>query len=68
MLAPDFVPLALGVLTSPEGLAAIGGNAALTLLFGALGCFTVLRGAFKEARAAAARRPRRSRRSTPPTP
>ena len=54
MLAPDFAPIAFSVLTSPEGLAAIAGNAALTLLFGALGCFTVLRGAFKEARAASA--------------
>jgi len=54
MLAPDFAPLAIGLLTSPEGFAAIAGNAALTLLFGALGCFTVLRGAFKEARTASA--------------
>jgi hypothetical protein len=52
--SPGFLPLAFELIFSPEGLAAIGGNAAITLLFGVLGCFTVLRGAFKEARAAAA--------------
>jgi hypothetical protein len=54
MGSPGFVPEALGLIFSPEGLSAIGGSAAITLLFGVLGCFTVLRGAFKEARAAAA--------------
>jgi hypothetical protein len=54
MGSPGFVADALALVFSPEGLAAIGGNAAITLLFGVLGCFTVLRGAFKEARVAAA--------------
>lgn len=54
MGSPGFVADALSLIFSPEGLSAIGGNAAITLLFGVLGCFTVLRGAFKEARAAAA--------------
>ena len=55
LASPGFLSLALEIIFSPEGLAAIGGDAAITLLFGVLGCFTVLRGAFKEARAAAAR-------------
>jgi hypothetical protein len=54
MLSADFLPLALGLLFAPENLGSIAGNAGLTLLFGALGCFTVLRGAFQQARAASA--------------
>lgn len=54
MGSPRFVGDALDLIFSPAGISAIGGNAAITLLFGVLGCFTVLRGAFKEARGAAA--------------
>jgi len=54
MLSADFLSLALGLLFAPENIGSLAGSAALTLLFGALGCFAVLRGAFKEARAASA--------------
>jgi hypothetical protein len=42
----------VNVLTSPEVAGALAGDAVMTLLFGAIGCFAVLRGAFREAKAA----------------
>jgi hypothetical protein len=52
LTTPELFALVGNVLTSPEVTGALVGDAAMTLLFGAIGCFTVLRGAFREAKAA----------------
>lgn len=52
LTTPELFGFVVNVLTSPEVTGALLGDAAMTLLFGAIGCFTVLRGAFREAKAA----------------
>jgi hypothetical protein len=54
LTSPELSGLISRTLTSPDVVGALAGDAVMTLLFGAIGCFAVLRGAFKEARAAAA--------------
>jgi len=51
---PGFAGFVTDTLTAPDVIGAVLGDAALTFVFGLLGCFTVLRAAFKEARAGAA--------------
>ncbi len=52
LTSPELSGFVVQILTSPEVAGALVGDAAMTLLFGAIGCFTVLRGAFREAKAA----------------
>jgi hypothetical protein len=52
LTTPELLGFVVNVLTSPEVAGALAGDAVMTLLFGAIGCFAVLRGAFREAKAA----------------
>jgi hypothetical protein len=52
LASPELFGFVVNVLTAPEVAGALAGDAVMTLLFGALGCFTILRGAFREAKAA----------------
>jgi hypothetical protein len=52
LTSPELFGFVVSVLTGPEVIGALAGDAVMTLLFGAIGCFAVLRGAFREAKAA----------------
>jgi hypothetical protein len=52
LTSPQLREILSRAFASPEVAGALAGDAAMTLLFGAIGCFTVLRGAFREAKAA----------------
>lgn len=52
LASPELFGFVVNVLTSPEIAGALAGDAVMTLLFGAIGCFAVLRGAFREAKSA----------------
>lgn len=47
---PRFGDFVIKTLTAPDVIGGVLGDAALTFVFGLLGCFTVLRAAFKEAK------------------
>jgi hypothetical protein len=52
LASPELFGFVVRTLTAPDVVGALAGDAVMTLLFGALGCFTILRGAFREAKAA----------------
>jgi len=51
LTSPELSGLIARTLTAPDVVGALMGDAAMTLLFGAIGCFAILRGAFREAKA-----------------
>lgn len=51
LTSPELSGLITRTLTAPDVVGALAGDAVMTLLFGAIGCFAVLRGAFREAKA-----------------
>ncbi|GHF10532.1 hypothetical protein [Pseudolysinimonas yzui] len=52
LTSPELSSILWRAFSSPEVAGALAGDAVMTLIFGAIGCFTVLRGAFREAKAA----------------
>lgn len=63
---PGFPAIAMGILTDPANMGNFLKDFALTMVFGIVGCFALLRGAFKEAKAGDAPVPAAGPTVTPP--